>query len=78
MRVEPSITSLTGGNATDLDGIITASGDYSVGICIFLVVNGVPAIYQLVSGVASANPPSIILPIDYSGITNAKHWVQRM
>lgn len=78
MRVEPSITGLTGGGATDLDGIATVSGDYAVGICIFLVVGGVPAIYQLVAGVASANPPSVILPTDYSGITNAKHWVQRM
>ena len=78
MRVEPSITGLTGGGANNLDGLVTVSGSYAVGICIFLVIGGVPAIYQLVAGVASLNAPSVIIPADYSSVTNAKHWIQRM
>jgi hypothetical protein len=78
MRVEPSITGLTGGGVNNLDGLITVSGSYAVGICIFLVIGGIPAIYQLVNGVAVETPPSIILPNDYDGITNTKHWIQRM
>ena len=77
-RVEPSITALTGGAATNLDGIATASGAYPVGICIFLVISGIPHIYQLVAGTATENSPSVILPDDYSVSTNAKYWVQRM
>lgn len=78
MRVEPSITGLTGGGATKLDGITTASGNYAVGICIFLVIGGIPAIYQLVAGTATESEPSTILPDDYNALTNAKYWVQRM
>jgi hypothetical protein len=77
MRVEPSITGLTGGGANNLDGLVTVSGSYAVGICIFLVVGGIPAIYQLVSGAATESSPSVILPDDY-GLTNTKHWIQRM
>ena len=78
LRVEPSITGLAGGGVTNLDGIITASGNYAVGICIFLVIGGIPAIYQLVNGVATESAPSVILPDDYNGSTNTKHWIQRM
>jgi hypothetical protein len=77
-RVEPSITNLTGGTSTDLDGIATSTGDYPVGICIFLVISGVPHIYQLVAGTATESSPSVILPDDYSVSLNAKYWIQRM
>jgi len=77
-RVEPSITGLAGGTATDLDGIATASGAYPVGICIFIVISGIPHIYQLVSGTATESSPSIILPDDYNPSSNAKYWIQRM
>ncbi len=78
MRVEPSVTGLTGGGASNLDGLVTATGNYVVGICIFLVVNGVPAIYQLVSGSNAENSPSVIRPNDFDEMTNAKVWIQRM
>jgi hypothetical protein len=77
-RVEPSITRLTGGTATDLDGLVTSTGVYPIGICIFLVVSGVPHIYQLVAGTATESSPSVILPEDYSVSLNAKYWIQRM
>jgi hypothetical protein len=77
-RVEPSITGLTGGATTDLDGLVTSTGIYPIGICIFLVVSGVPHIYQLVAGTATESSPSIILPDDYSVSLNAKYWTQRM
>jgi len=77
-RVEPSITSLTGGVSTSLDYVPTASGVYPVGICVFLVISGIPHIYQLVAGTATENSPSIILPDDYNASSNAKYWVQRM
>ena len=77
-RVEPSITALTGGASTNLDGIPTAGGSYPIGICIFLVISGIPHIYQLVAGTATENSPSVILPDDYSVSANAKYWVQRM
>lgn len=78
LRVEPSITGLVGSGSTNLDGITTLTGNYVVGICIFLVINGIPSIYQLVGGTATETPPSIILPDDYNGVTNAKYWIQRM
>jgi hypothetical protein len=78
LRVEPSITGLTGGGATNLDGLVTATGNYVVGICIFLVISGIPAIYQLVSGSNAENSPSIIRPNDFDEMTNAKVWIQRM
>ena len=78
LRVEPSITGLTGGGATNLDGIVTASGNYAVGICIFLVISGIPAIYQLISGSNAESSPSVIRPNDFDEMTNAKVWIQRM
>jgi hypothetical protein len=78
MRVEPSITGLLGGGATNLDGLVTATGNYTVGICIFLVIGGVPAIYQLISGSNAESSPSIIRPNDFDEMTNAKVWIQRM
>jgi len=78
MRVEPSITGLTGGGASNLDGIVTASGNYAVGICIFLVIGGVPAIYQLTSGSNVESLPSVIRPNDFDEMINTKVWIQRM
>lgn len=77
-RVEPSITALTGSTSSCLDYIPTASGTYPVGICIFLVISGIPHIYQLVAGTADENNPSVIRPDDYNASSNAKYWVQRM
>jgi hypothetical protein len=78
LRVEPAITGLIGGGSSNLDGVVTASGSYAVGICIFLVINGIPAIYQLVSGSNAESSPSVIRPNDFDEMTNAKVWIQRM
>jgi hypothetical protein len=78
LRVEPAITGLIGGGSSNLDGVVTAAGNYAVGICIFLVIGGIPAIYQLTSGNNAENSPSVIRPNDFDEMTNAKVWIQRM
>lgn len=78
LRVEPAITGLIGGGSSNLDGIVTATGNYAVGICIFLVISGVPAIYQLIEGSNAESSPSVIRPNDFDELTNAKVWIQRM
>jgi len=79
LRVEPSITGLTGGTATDLDSLDTVNGTYSVGIVVFLVVNNLPKIYQLTEGTDAENEPFIIRPNDYDSQTGTKRvWKQLM
>jgi hypothetical protein len=77
-RVEPTITGLTGGTATDLNAIVTGSGStYPTNICVFLPAISPPAIYQLVAGTNAANSPFVIRPQDYATTTNEKVWIQR-
>ncbi len=79
MRVETGITGLTGGGATKLDGLVTANGTYPVGICVFLVISGVPQIWQLTSGSTAEDASNgIVRPDDYNASTNQKVWLQRM
>lgn len=77
----PDITALTGGTSTDLDSLktnpITATSlVYGVGSSVFVVISGVPAIYQL-SNSSANNPPSSVRPADYDAAA-AKAWIQRM
>lgn len=72
-RVDSTITTLSG-----LKALITATGVYPTGICIFLPNLATPATYQLVSGTDAENSPFIIWPNDYNPSTNAKVWKQRM
>lgn len=79
MRVETGITGLTGGGATNLDGLVTANGTYPVGIVVFIVVSGVPQMWQLTSGTQATDVANGILrPADYATTTNEKVWLQRM
>jgi hypothetical protein len=78
LRVEPSITGLTGGTATDLDSLNTVSGTYAVGIVVFLVINGAPAIYQLTEGTDAENDPWVIRPNDYDSQTGNKRVWKRL
>jgi hypothetical protein len=78
LRVEPSITGLTGGTATDLDSLNTVSGTYAVGIVVFVVIGGVPAIYQLTNGTDTENDPFVIRPNDYDSQTGTKRVWKRL
>jgi len=78
LRVEPSITGLTGGNSTDLNSLNTVSGTYAVGIVVFLVIGGAPAIYQLTEGTEEENDPFIIRPNDYYSQTGNKRVWKRL
>lgn len=78
LRVEPSITGLTGGASTDLDSLNTVSGTYAVGIVIFLIIGGSPAIYQLTEGTNAENDPWIIRPNDYDSQTGNKRVWKRL
>jgi len=78
LRVEPSLTGLTGGGSTNLDGLNTVSGTYAVGIVVFLVISGAPAIYQLTEGTEEENDPWIIRPNDYDSQTGNKRVWKRL
>jgi len=78
LRVEPSLTGLTGGAGTDLDSLNTVSGSYAVGIVVFLVISGSPAIYQLTEGTDEENAPWIIRPNDYDSQTGTKRVWKRL
>lgn len=79
LRVEPQLTGLDGGGATNLDGVNTVSGIYAVGICIFLILGGIPHIYQLVEGTDAENIPFVVRPNDYdSQLGNKRVWKQIM
>lgn len=78
-----SITGLTGGTATDLDGQTTT--DVSVGFTCFITptIGGlvVPKHMRLVAGTTAENAdplagPLVIRPDDYHASTNAKVWVE--
>lgn len=75
MRVEPTITSLTGGAATALDYIKTeGDGAYPVGIMVTIVIDDAPAVYQLVVSAAASNPPYVVYPADRVN----KLWIKRL
>jgi hypothetical protein len=78
LRVEPSVTGLDGGGATNLDGLNTVSGTYAVGIVIFLVLDGLPAIYQLSAGTDAENLPFVVRPNDYDSQTGTKRVWKRL
>lgn len=73
----PSITSLTGGGATALDGIITT--DKPAGYTVLLSYSRIPQTWQLYSGTDAENTsatPAIVRPDDYASTSNEKVWVQ--
>lgn len=77
----PTITGLTGGGATNLDGYVTT--DVAVGFTIFITptIAGIaqPKHFRLVAGTdATQTEPTagalVVRPADYDGSTNAKVW----
>lgn len=69
---DPAITDLTGGGATKLDGIETASK--TVGRLQAVTTGTSVYVYKLVSGTDAESSPTIVRPDDYAGTTNEKVW----
>jgi hypothetical protein len=69
-----SVTGLTGGGATNLDGVVTVG--VAVGILRAVVISGVLRIYRLQTGTNAEASPGTIRPDDYAGTTNEKVWIQ--
>lgn len=73
----PSITGLTGGGATKLDGITTAGGAVETGATVILSYGRVGQTWQLIAGTdAEAAVAGIVRPDDYHASTNARIWIQ--
>jgi hypothetical protein len=72
MRLD--ITGLTGGTATDLDGIVTLGA--TVPQVVMLVIGGAAKLYRLAAGTTAEASPGIIRPDDYASSTNEKIWTQ--
>lgn len=67
-----SITGLTGGGATNLDGIATVSA--TVGWLLALNTGSGVVLYRLKSGTTAESSPTYIRPDDYATTTNEKYW----
>jgi hypothetical protein len=61
-----------------LANLNTVSGTYAVGIVLFLVIGGIPAIYQLTTGTDAQNDPFIIRPNDYNSQTGTNRVWKRL
>jgi hypothetical protein len=72
----PSITGLTGGGSTNVDGIPTINIQVGTIIEVLVTVSGTPQwwTFRLDAGAATLSPPAQIVPPDYNGTTNNKHW----
>lgn len=68
------ITGLTGGTATDLDSIQTASDATAVGVVVAITVSSTLYFYKLNAGTTAESSPDIIRPDDYAASTNEKYW----
>lgn len=70
-----SITGLTGGGSTNLDGLVTADGRYPLNTVVMLSYDLTSQLWKLVSSTSledSAN--GIVRPDDYATTTNEKCW----
>jgi len=68
-----TVTGLTGGTATDLDGIATTTA--TLGWVVLVMTDDTTYnAYRLVSGTDTESSPDIIRPDDYAGTTNEKVW----
>lgn len=71
----PLITSLTGGGATSLDGIVTAG--VAVRELAMIYVASQLQYWLLLAGTAATDEAEgIVRPLDYNASTNAKNWIQ--
>ncbi len=71
---QPSITALTGGAGTALDGQATTS--LPVGTVWDITISGTTSTYVLTAGTDGESVPALIRPDDYNASTNAKVWKQ--
>jgi len=72
MLSRPDIDGLTGGGATDLDGIPTTG--LAVGTIIIVYDGSETRIYRLTAGTDAENSPTVIRPDDFADPGNAKVW----
>ena len=68
------ITGLTGGGATNLDGLVTAGGVIPTGTIAILTISTIRYIYELVAGTDVESSPLVIRPDDYAASTNEVVW----
>ncbi len=68
------ITGLTGGGATNLDGLVTASSAIPTGTVVILTISTIGYIYELVAGTDVESSPLVIRPDDYAASTNEVVW----
>jgi len=72
----PDIFGLTGGTATDLDGISTTGLAEGTMVAVF---DGTETrIYRLTTGTNAESSPGVIRPDDFADPGNAKVWIARM
>lgn len=72
IRYDSAITGLTGGTASDLDGIATV--DEAVGRVQAVVIPNATYLYKLTAGTTAESSPTTIRPDDYAASTNEKVW----
>lgn len=76
VRYYPSITTLTGGGSTALDGIVTTS--LSVPRVVLLYISTQPNMWRLASGTTAEDGVGVVRPDDYHATTNARVWTRIM
>ncbi len=72
----PDITGLTGGTATDLDGIPTTG--LAVGTMLAVFDGTETRIYALTAGTNAESSPGVIRPDDFADPGNAKVWIAKL
>ncbi len=72
----PDITGLTGGTATDLDGIPTTG--LAVGTMLAVFDGTETRIYRLTAGTDAESSPGVIRPDDFADPGNAKVWIAKL
>jgi len=72
----PDITGLTGGGATNLDGIATTG--LATGAMLAVYDGSETRIYRLTAGTDAESSPTIIRPDDFTDPGNAKVWKARL
>lgn len=71
---EKSLSSLTGGSASDLDAIQTTSITTERAVFFYDADNSEYVIYVLKAGTEAESSPDIIRPDDFAASTNEKYW----
>jgi len=75
-QILPYITGLTGGGATNLDGIPTVDLGAGGSLIAIIILDGVAKVYQLKSSVEAEASPGFIRPDDFEQFDNQKVWRQ--